>query len=161
MIKRVACRGLTVAGMAAWVAGLGVVALGGAAPQNAAVAQPRGASAAALPDPIDFNWHIRPILAENCFQCHGPDAKNRQANMRLDVAEEAYAERGAPARPRRPIVPGDADQSALLRTWISQGAKYKPHWAFITPTLPPVPAIAAAGEVNEIDRFALARLKRE
>ncbi|PYR24097.1 MAG: hypothetical protein DMF92_23325, partial [Acidobacteria bacterium] len=149
------------------------------------------ASATAAPDLVDFNWHIRPILAENCFQCHGPDAKNRQANMRLDVAEEAYAERGGPARPHRPIVPGDPDTSevlrritapntavrmppqsthkslsetqiALIRTWISQGAKYKPHWAFITPAMPPVPAITTAvGAVNEIDRFVLARLQRE
>src|SRR5688500_1172220 len=68
-------------------------------------------AAVSIPDQIDFNWHVRPILSDNCFQCHGPDAKARRANMRLDVAEEAYAERGAPARPRRPIVPGDPDAS--------------------------------------------------
>ena len=88
--------------------------------------------------------------------------------MRLDLPEEAYAERGGPARPRRPIVPGDPDASevirritaenpavrmppqsthktlsqaqiGLIRTWIAQGAKYKPHWAYITPAIPPVP----------------------
>jgi uncharacterized protein DUF1553/uncharacterized protein DUF1549/cytochrome c/concanavalin A-like lectin/glucanase superfamily protein len=191
MIKSSARRHGVIAGSFAWITALGIVVLGGSPQQGPPGTDPPVASATAAPDLVDFNWHIRPILAENCFQCHGPDAKNRQANMRLDVAEEAYAERGGPARPRRPIAPGDPEASevirritalnaavrmppqsthktlsetqiGLVRTWISQGAKYKPHWAYITPALPLVPPIAPAVDaVNEIDRFVLARLQRE
>jgi mono/diheme cytochrome c family protein len=191
MIKGTACRDRLVAGILVWTAALGVVTLGGAPQQSTSGTERPVASATAAPDLVDFNWHIRPILADNCFACHGPDPSNRQAKMRLDLPEEAYAERGGPARPRRPIVPGDPDASevirritaenpavrmppqsthktlsetqiALVRTWIAQGAKYKPHWAYITPSTPPVPAVAtAAGAVNEIDGFVLARLQRE
>ena len=92
MEKRKARFGRVMAGGAlVWVAVLSLIMLDGSAQSP-----PSGASAAAQ---VDFNWHIRPILADNCLQCHGPNDKSRQAKMRLDMAESAYAERGAPTRP--------------------------------------------------------------
>ena len=136
--------------------------------------------------PIDFNRQIRPILSDNCFQCHGPDEGSREANLRFDLREAALqpAKSGGVA-----IVPGDPARSelilrvtdeheamppaetgkklkpaevALLRQWIAEGAPYAPHWAFVPPvaTLPPAPARGAWGR-NEIDRFVLARLEQE
>jgi hypothetical protein len=67
------------------------------------------------PQQIDFNWDIRPILSDNCYQCHGPSATGRQANLRLDTPEGAYAERGTTERPRWPIVPGNAAASEIMR----------------------------------------------
>src|SRR5215470_12202847 len=140
--------------------------------------------------PIDFNWDVRPILAENCFLCHGQSEASRQAALRLDQADTAYAElKNKPGR--HAIVPGKPEESELVRRitaatagsrmpppaankvltetqvatlkkWIEEGAVYKPHWAFITPKKPPVPALTTAGRVvNDIDRFVLARLERE
>src|SRR4026207_452106 len=118
-------------------------------------------------DTIDYNWHVRPILSENCFKCHGPDPAARKADLRLDVRELAVAE--LPKTPgKHAIVPGnparrelvrrirstDVDermppesthktlsthQMAILEQWIENGAEYRPHWAFIAPQRPPVP----------------------
>ena len=136
--------------------------------------------------PVDFNWDIRPILSENCFRCHGPDEKNRRANLRLDTPEGAYA---ALRRGNAAIVPGHPETSEviqritaenaavrmppastnkivrpeqveLIRRWIAQGGVYKPHWAFLTPTKPTVPAIKSTRSLTPIDRFVLARLER-
>ena len=137
---------------------------------------------------VDFNWDIRPILSENCFRCHGPDAGNRQANLRLDTRDSAYAERRAGVRA---VVPGNPDASEVikrvtqtnpalrmppastnkvlsereigaLRQWIAEGAAYKPHWSFIPPTLPNPPSVRDAQQANTpIDRFVLQRLERE
>ena len=101
-----------------------------------------------------YNRDIRPILADRCFACHGPDSGTRQAELRLDTAEGAH---------EWAVVPGDADASEviarvtsddpdvrmppadskkppltpqqieLLRKWIDAGAKYEPHWAYIPP----------------------------
>src|SRR5215208_1787697 len=65
-------------------------------------------------DPIDYNWDVRPILSENCFQCHGPDEKSRRAGLRLDQAEGATRVLNEQAG-RRAIVPGSPDQSELIR----------------------------------------------
>jgi hypothetical protein len=133
---------------------------------------------------VQFNRDIRPILADNCFTCHGPDSGKRMANLRLDAREVAVA--------RRAIVPGSPQRSALiarvfaadegrrmppafthkrlstaqkelLRRWIAQGAKYERHWAFV-----PLPARVAVPPVKDpawgrgpIDRFVLARLEQE
>ncbi|NOT27701.1 MAG: DUF1553 domain-containing protein, partial [Acidobacteria bacterium] len=149
---------------------------------------PTAAAPAAPARPIDFNWDVRPILSDNCFRCHGPDEKNRQAGLRLDTPEGAYA---ALRRPNtHAIVPGKPDESQIifrvthanaavrmppqvtnkvlsaeqveiLRTWITQGAQYKPHWAFIPPVKATPPQVTANRPLTDIDRFVIARLARE
>ena len=123
------------------------------------------AIAAAAPEAVRFNREIRPILAEQCLSCHGFDAKHRKADLRLDTPEGATA----PRDPLPAITPGQPEQSAawlrilsddpdevmpppeahrpplspqqkeLIRTWIAEGARYEPHWAFSPPQSPPVP----------------------
>jgi hypothetical protein len=141
-----------------------------------------------LPDAaIEFNRDIRPILADHCFHCHGPDAAKRKANLRLDSEESAMAERDG----RHPIVPGRPDQSELirritakdrqermppatsarqltdrqidlLRRWIEQGAKWQKHWSLIPPQRPVPPIVKHSQWVrNAIDSFVLDRLERE
>ncbi|HUQ50728.1 MAG TPA: c-type cytochrome domain-containing protein, partial [Gammaproteobacteria bacterium] len=68
---------------------------------------------ALAPAEIDYNWHVRPILSENCFKCHGPDPSSRKAGLRLDVSELAMAE--LPETPGKfAIVPGNIDRSELV-----------------------------------------------
>ena len=116
----------------------------------------------AIPEVVDFNYHVRPILSDRCFKCHGPDAKARKAGLRLDTEEGAFA--ALKDDPKHHIlIPGDPLQSAMyaritttdtaevmppptsnlsltkneievIRKWIAQGAKYKKHWSFIPPT---------------------------
>jgi hypothetical protein len=135
---------------------------------------------------VDFSRDISPILANNCLLCHGPDAKGRKGDLRLDVREGALlAHEGKAA-----IVPGKPDQSelirrvtttdreevmpptksgkkltkdqiALLRRWIEQGAPYAKHWAFVKPERPAVPEIKDAWARSDVDRFILARLLKE
>lgn len=133
---------------------------------------------------IEFNRDIRPILAENCFTCHGPDSASRKASLRLDQRESAV-KAGA-------IVPGkDGDselirrivstgkdimppvktrkiltdrQKQLLRDWINDGAAYQPHWSFIPVAKQvPLPKASDSGKWirNLIDAFVLDRLQRE
>ncbi|MEI6256988.1 MAG: DUF1549 domain-containing protein [Planctomycetota bacterium] len=114
---------------------------------------------------ISFNRDIRPILSDNCFACHGPDSGNRQAGLRLDVAEQAISELESGAHAIVPediqasellarIVATDPDtvmpppeakigrlsveQVELLRRWIAEGAKYEPHWAFVPVVKPEI-----------------------
>jgi mono/diheme cytochrome c family protein len=137
---------------------------------------------------VDFQRQVRPILADNCFQCHGPDSRTRQAKLRLDIRDSAFA-----ARPSgTPIVPGDpnnsllyqrighesaarrmppprltkktlsADQIDVLRRWIEEGASWDQHWSFEPVQRVDPPAVS--GETwprNAIDRFVLARLEAE
>ena len=134
---------------------------------------------------VDFQRQVRPILSENCFLCHGPDAGTRMANLRLDTHEGAFASR----KNGVPIVPGKPDESLLikrvfaektgmrmpppqahktltetqkelLKAWIAEGAPWKEHWAFIAPVKPAVPVVKASGWVrNPIDNFILAKLE--
>ncbi len=140
------------------------------------------------PPKLGFNEAIEPILSQNCYQCHGPDPGGRKAGLRLDRSEFAFAPHGksGPA-----IVPHDPDHSplmrriqaadlrqvmpppeahkslapnqiALLRRWISEGAEYQDHWAFVPPQRPALPAIHRSDWVRTpIDAFILARLERE
>ncbi len=133
-------------------------------------------------DAIRYNRDIRPILAENCFRCHGPDSASRKADLRLDRREVAI-ESGAiePGKPEdsgiierifstdpKMIMPppethktlSDA-QKDLLQRWVAAGAEYEPHWAYIAPVRPELPAVKKADWVkNPIDRFILARLEQ-
>ncbi|MBC8114682.1 MAG: DUF1549 domain-containing protein, partial [Candidatus Saccharimonas sp.] len=121
---------------------------------------------------VEFNRDIRPILSDNCFACHGPDEKTRQAGLRFDVAELAktklasggtalvpgklgeseLARRIVAIDPNQHMPPADsgkrltARQIELLKRWIEQGAEYQPHWSFVTPKRPVVPTLGATGE---------------
>ncbi len=138
--------------------------------------------------PVEYNRDVRPILADACFHCHGPDRARRKAGLRLDTAEGATADLGEGTRA---VVPGRPDQSELLRRvssaddeqrmppprsgrkltsaqvevlrrWIGQGAKWQKHWAFLTPRRPALPPLKDRGwPRNPIDAFILARLERE
>ena len=146
---------------------------------------------AAPPEPaparIDFNREIRPVLSDKCFACHGPDEGQRQAKLRLDTREGAFADRGG----YQVIVPGDRSKSRLfqrvsheqeiarmppptadrhlsreevdlLGRWIDQGADWRTHWAYVPPERPPLPKVSDAGwPRNGVDHFILARLDRE
>ncbi|WP_037247817.1 PSD1 and planctomycete cytochrome C domain-containing protein [Rhodopirellula baltica] len=133
---------------------------------------------------IDFNRDVRPILSENCFHCHGPDAESREADLRLDTQTGSRRElSGSPA-----VVPNEPDQSGLierifsddpdslmpppeskrklsahqksiLKSWIAEGGDYEQHWAFIAPTQPSVPGIdQATSSSHPVDRFIWNRL---
>jgi len=143
------------------------------------------ASAAAEPT-IDFNRDVRSILSENCFVCHGPDDKHREADLRLDIRDGALGKTGGPAA----VVPGQPEKSELiarlvsddedvrmppaetgkklstrqvdlLRRWIAAGANYEKHWSFVAPTRSPLPEVIDTDwGHNAIDRFVLARLEQ-
>lgn len=147
-----------------------------------------GPAAADAEEAIDFSREIRPILAEHCLHCHGPDAKKRKADLRLDELKNAIAERDglqaiAPGKPERSTLlervqsddpdvqmpPADTGQRRLkpaeidlLRRWIAQGAKWSEHWSFVAPRRPSLPAVRdATWPRNGIDHFILSRLDRE
>jgi hypothetical protein len=133
---------------------------------------------------VRFNRDIRPLLADRCFQCHGPDKARRKADLRLDTEDGAKAaivpgkpaaspliqritsndpdERMPPAKTGRPLTP---KQIELLRQWVEQGAKWEKHWAFIPPERPPVPTSrdmkGSAWIKNPIDAFVFDRLQKE
>ena len=139
---------------------------------------------------LDFNQDVQPILAANCFSCHGPDPEMRKANLRLDLEESAFKNR--PGKPDA-IVPGHPERSelvrrieskdphylmpqsaqgeakpmkpqevAILKQWVAEGAHYRPHWAFEKPVRAPVPQAQPAGWAQTpIDAFILRRLDKE
>ncbi|HSU54551.1 MAG TPA: DUF1549 domain-containing protein, partial [Candidatus Dormibacteraeota bacterium] len=141
-------------------------------------------------DKIDFNFQVRPILADRCFKCHGPDEKARKAKLRLDMPESAYSVRDT-NKQTRAIVPSHPEQSELvrrittsddddrmppqasnlsltpeekevLRRWVLEGGEYKTHWAFSPVRKPAVPSSVQNSQArNPIDAFVLARLEKE
>jgi hypothetical protein len=133
--------------------------------------------------PLNFNRDIRPILSENCFHCHGADAAQRQAELRLDVREAAIemgaivpkhadesglVERIASDDPDLKMPPPDSkrqlttEQIAKLTRWIVEGAEYEPHWAFQPVRRPELPKVERGNwPQNDVDRFVLARLEQE
>ena len=144
-----------------------------------------------MPDLVSYNFNIRPILSDKCFKCHGPDANKREAGLRLDIADSAYAPltetKGSFA-----IVRGKPELSELMKRissddttylmpplnthlgslskfeiemfkkWISQGAKYETHWAFDLPKKVSLPKINNnEWPKNEIDYFVLNKLDEQ
>ena len=137
---------------------------------------------------VSFDRDVRPILSNHCWKCHGPDAKERKAGLRLDQQESATkpAESGKTAViPYKPAVsellrrmlssdsneqmppssenkPLSADQKDVLKRWIEQGATFEQHWSFRTVTRPTLPAVKnQAWPKTPIDHFILARLEDE
>ncbi|NNE93607.1 MAG: DUF1553 domain-containing protein, partial [Verrucomicrobiales bacterium] len=125
-------------------------------------------------DRIDFNRQIRPILSENCYFCHGPDAAERKADMRLDQPGGLDGEelkRRIHETDRSEIMPPPKSklslteaEKKLLAQWIDEGAEYSQHWSFVAPDrpeLPELPANLKSWPKNGIDHFIAARLARE
>lgn len=135
------------------------------------------------PQKIDFNRDIRPILADNCYACHGPDKNQRKGKLRLDIEAEARADRGGysaliPGKPHESElfarITGEdeakrmppakfgkkltREQQVLIRQWIEQGAQWQKHWSLIVPDRPAVPE---AARQHAIDYFVRQRLERE
>lgn len=142
-----------------------------------------------LPDEVDYNYHIRPILSDRCFKCHGPDINKREANLRLDTPEGAFA--ALKDNPKaHAIVAKNVGLSVLysritskdtaeimppvesnlklsqyeidlIAKWIKQGAKYKPHWSFIAPQKSKLPSADEDWVQNEIDYFIYAKMNEK
>ena len=135
---------------------------------------------------VSFNRDIRPILSNNCFHCHGPDAAHREADLRLDDETSALADRGGYVAlaagdlskseawqrilsedPDLVMPPPDshkeltADEKSRIRAWIEQGAEYEGHWAFLTPNKSSLPVVDK-GRFNDnpIDRFIFEGLSK-
>lgn len=133
--------------------------------------------------PVDFNRDVRPILSNNCFQCHGPDEKVRKGKLRLDTKEGALASAIVPGKPEmsslieriattdvadvmppaksgKKLSPREID---ILTRWVKEGANYSVHWSYAKPVRPTVPVIVNAKPFirNPIDAFIFARLEKE
>lgn len=138
---------------------------------------------------LSYNFHIRPILSDKCFACHGPDANKQEAGLRLDLAEAAYSalkespgkfaiipndingselyHRIVSADPNELMPPPESNLSLteseidLIKRWIEQGAKYEPHWAFLSPKKGALPKVKNEDwPKNEIDYFTLAKMNK-
>jgi hypothetical protein len=159
------------------VIGLFAAALAGAGPVEAP-----------LPTAVQYNRDVRPIMANTCFKCHGPDLKANKADLRLDLPENArMARKDKTGRTSTPIVPGKPEASEvwrrvssqdqtqvmppvdslhllsardkeIIRLWIEQGAVYEPHWAYIPPRKNALPEVGAPVQ-NPIDAFVLKELQ--
>ena len=126
---------------------------------------------------LDFQKDVKPILANHCFHCHGPDAENRKATLRLDThagslekvvvpgdpAKSILWQRVAHAKPALRMPPPYAHkdlspaQAEVLREWIEAGAPWKEHWSLVAPVRPVVPG----GDKHPIDAFIRSRLTKE
>ncbi len=143
-----------------------------------------------LPSTVDFNYHIKPILSDRCFHCHGPDPETRKANFRLDKEDEAYAilsdgqgrafVRGNSLHSQalKWLISKDSEyqmpppesklkisnyEIALIAKWIDQGAKWKEHWSFTNPVRSIVPDETSDKwtHTNEIDNFIFQKIKEQ
>ena len=154
---------------------------------SAVVAQHEGV----IPKPpaarIDFARDVQPLLAQHCYNCHGPDDGKRKGELRLDRRSDAFAARdggaafvaGDPAASvaLQRITSDDPDEHMppaehgpglkpaeveVLRAWLQAGAPWSEHWAFVAPVRPPAPTVGeTTWPKNDIDRFVLARLEQE
>ncbi len=145
---------------------------------------------AKLPVKVDYNIHVKPVLSDKCFICHGPDKAKLKAGLRLDISSVAYEE--LPENPGKVaidpknlngsemfhrIMSSDpeyampshkshlslsAKEKAILIKWIEQGAEYKPHWAFVKPEKTNVPDVKNSDwPINPVDHFVLHKLEEE
>lgn len=140
-----------------------------------------------LPEQVDFNFHIKPILVQKCFLCHGPDPSSREADLRLDVFEGATAtlESGqsaiVPGKPGKSellkrishsdaemrMPPAEMNQEltareiALLRQWIADGAIYEPHWAFVPPSADDIDDDGTQSTTKGIDALISVKLQEQ
>ncbi|RYZ83215.1 MAG: DUF1549 domain-containing protein, partial [Proteobacteria bacterium] len=143
-----------------------------------------------LPEKLDYNQHVKPILSDKCFACHGPDKEKQEAGLRLDIASFAYAD--LPDNPGKVAIdPGDlnnsevfyritsddpeyvmpspkshlqlsAKEKAILIKWIEDGAEYKPHWAFVKAEKQEPQKVKHEKLIaNAIDNFVLHKLEEE
>lgn len=135
-----------------------------------------------LPEEVSYNFHIKPILSDRCYACHGPDEEAREADLRLDLEEHAkkLLESGSkavvPKSPKRSelasrilsevhdyqMPPPDSklkllpEEKAMLIRWIEQGASFEKHWSFIPPVKTQLPEVAEEYRVNNaIDNFVI------
>ncbi|NDE98669.1 MAG: DUF1549 domain-containing protein, partial [Verrucomicrobia bacterium] len=146
------------------------------------------AAPAASAGKLQYNRDIKPLLSDNCFACHGPDANTRKAKLRLDTKEGFFGQ----TKSEGPLlVPGQPEKSALfkrlvtkdqgdlmpppeshkvlkpeqiarIRQWIAEGAQWQSHWAFLKPERPPLPAVNdKKWGRNPLDAFVLARLEEK
>lgn len=157
---------------------------------NAEIASSKQAADEQLPEVVTFNAHIRPLMSNTCFVCHGPAGEENPSELRLDSFDAATSE--VPSGEGQAIKPGDAmgsvvyqrivsddpdeqmpppgfrhqlssREKAILKRWIEQGAKYQRHWAYAPLDIPEVPVVdeqAKAGG-NAIDAFIRSRLGSE
>jgi mono/diheme cytochrome c family protein/Mor family transcriptional regulator len=146
------------------------------------------ASTAPAQQSVDYSREIQPLLASNCYECHGPDANHRKGGFRLDVKESAF---GVSARGHRVLVPGKPEESELhrrisstdpnyrmppketgktlsgeqvelIRRWIAEGATWTEHWAYVAPQRPPLPVVSRPDWCQSpVDTFILRRLDQE
>jgi len=159
---------------------LAIVALWYGSPTMQAIAETP--AKVELPQQVHFNEHIRPILSDRCFACHGPDANHRQADLRLDDREVALAllaivpgkpsesellarvtsqdpeSQMPPPASKKPLL--TSKEIALLRRWIEQGAKYEQHWSYTPISSATPPEMEGANTANPIDRFILHKLRQ-
>jgi hypothetical protein len=141
-----------------------------------------------LPTSINYNFHVKPILADKCYACHGPDQNKRKAGLRLDVVEGAFKELednpgnyaivpgkpGASVMYRRIHADDETErmpppesmlslntyEKGILKRWIEQGAQFERHWSFIPPIKAELPNSSNPGWIqNEIDAFVLKKLE--
>jgi hypothetical protein len=143
--------------------------------------------AARLPETVDFNFHIKPILSDRCFSCHGPDRNAVKADLQLHTAAGAREQRLSSGQrafaagnihrseafqriiskdPERQMPPPEFERKlnayeiALIARWIEQGAAYEPHWAFIPPSRPAIPRVSNTSWPRDtIDHFILKQLE--
>ena len=146
------------------------------------------AEMASLPDQIDYNFHIKPILSDRCYACHGPDAQKREGDLRLDIKDQAFAALASGngkaivsknvgnSQLVHRILSEEVDiqmppptsnlsltdkEKALLIKWIEQGAEYKPHWAFTKPEKSTIPIAGKDWAINEVDHFIADQLAQQ
>ncbi len=144
----------------------------------------------AIPDNINYSFHVKPILSDKCFACHGPDEATMESGLRFDTKDGAYVALGE-NKDRYAVIPGDIANSEMikriysgeahkimppedsnltlsnyekevLKKWIEQGAKWDSHWSFKVPEKPSIPTVVNQNWTNnEIDFFILKRLENE